>query len=145
MDFYIPGYYKGNKVTKYDIKSYMFKEEQYWFKSQYFDSFIEKIEKKGVIVTGNAQLLLVPYQDERLFFEKSIGVDLEKNVAEGNIVSLKLFFEELFTIAKKTTEFRTFVEQIENERKNDVDIFLKFLESKIAETLWSLFTSLILK
>ena len=138
IDFFLPGYDRIIKEEKIPIFQFKFKKRTYSFNSDEFDRVVEVLEAHGIKVTGRAQLLLVPYENNRLCLSDAMMFDLEKEEASGRIESTRLFIKFIIKIAKKTTEFEKFKRTIQRDRSRTA--FLAFLKAKLPDIFWEIVT-----
>lgn len=139
IDFYIPGYCKTSEIDEHYEDDYRFKNKQYSFSPQYFNEFVDELEKRNIKVTGRTQLLLLPYEHHHLLFDQAISFDLESDESGNKIESTKLFFESIFQIASETTAFEIFKARITHDRASNW--FFGFLKEKLPDALLSLIMS----
>lgn len=139
IDFYIPGYFRTMRADEHQNDQFEFKQHIYCFNKREYDRFVRMLERRRIKVTGRTQLLLVPYENHRLWLNEAIGFDLEKEEETGKIESTKLFFDFIIDISKKTTDFEEFKQKIQHSSVRA--IFLDFLKEKLPDTLWSLLTT----
>ena len=136
IDFYIPGYCKTSEIDEHYVDDYRFKNKKYSFSPQYFNEFIDELEKRNIKVTGRFQLLLLPYENHHLLFHQAISFDLESDESGNKIESTKLFFESIFQIASETTAFEVFKARINHDRASNW--FFGFLKEKLPDAILSL-------
>lgn len=136
IDFYIPGYCKTSEIDEHYVDDYRFKNKKYSFSPQYFNEFIDELEKRNIRVTGRTQLLLLPYENHHLVFDQAISFDLESDESGNKIESTKLFFESIFQIASETTAFEIFKARINHDRASNW--FVGFLKEKLPDAILSL-------
>ena len=117
IDFFLPGYDRIIKEEKIPIFQFKFKKRTYCFNSDEFDSVVAVLEGHGIKVTGRAQLLLVPYENNRLCLSDAMMFDLEKEEASGRIESTRLFIKFIIKIAKKRRNLKN-----SRERFNVTDL-----------------------
>lgn len=139
IDFYIPGYCKTSEIDEHYVDDYRFKNKKYSFSPQYFNEFIDELEKRNIRVTGRTQLLLLPYEHHHLLFDQAISFDLEGDESGNKIESTKLFFESIFQIASETTAFEIFKARITHDRASNW--FFGFQKEKLPDALLSLIMS----
>lgn len=138
IDFYIPGYCKTSEIDEHYAEDYRYKKNSYSFSPCLFNEFLDSLEERGIKVTGRTQLLLIPYENHHLLFDQAICFDLENDERKNKIQSIKLFFESIFEIAGKTTEFREFKSKINQERAKTW--ILDFIKENVPVTVWSSIT-----
>lgn len=138
IDFYLPGYCSTYEIDEHYKEDYKFQCRNYSFSVDYFNEFIDELEKRGVKITGRTQLLLVQYEGNKLLFRDALCFDLEGDENKGKIESTKLFFDSIFNIASETTIFDIFRTKIRQERINTS--FIKFLKENLPSTVLSLIT-----
>lgn len=139
IDFYLPGYTQITGGVGVSEEQFKLNGSTYSFSRREFDRFVDELERKGIKVTGRAQLLLVPYENRRFYFRKALNFDLEKDEATGKFESTKLFFDFIIEISRKTTEFDEFRKRIKLQRKGFV--FLNFFKEELPSLFFSLLTS----
>ena len=139
IDFYIPGYCKTAEIDEVYLEDFRFKGKSYSFSVEYYNEFIEKLEKMGVEVTGRTQFLLIPYENNKLQVNQALCFDLENDENKSKIVSTKLFFDSIFEISKETTQFEVFKRKIAQERVSAGVI--RFLKENLPNTVLSLILS----
>lgn len=139
IDFYLPGYTQITGGVGVSEEKFKLNGSTYSFSRREFDQFVDELERKGIRVTGRAQLLLVPYENRRFYFRKALNFDLEKGEATGKIESTKLFFDYIIEISRKTTEFDEFRKRIKLKRTGFV--FLDFFKEELPSLFLSLLTS----
>lgn len=83
--------------------------------------------------------MLVPYERGQLWFKDALVFDLEKDEASGKIESTKLFFDFIFDISKRTTDFNEFQKRIKLGRAKTT--FIDFVKDQLPSSLWSLVTA----
>lgn len=139
IDFYIPGYIRCTRYAKHSNSQLVYKTARYRFSLREFNGFLEELEHKGIKVTGRTQFLLVPYERGQLWFKDALVFDLEKDEASGKIESTKLFFDFIFDISKRTTDFNEFQKRIKLGRAKTT--FIDFVKDQLPSSLWSLVTT----
>lgn len=139
IDFYLPGYNQITRRTSVSEENFKLKGKLYSFSRREYNQFIDELEGKGVKVTGRTQLLLVPYENRRLYFREAMNFDLEKDESSGKIESTKLFFDFIIEISRKTTEFNVFKKKIKQRRSKCV--FLEFIKEELPSAFLSWLTS----
>lgn len=131
IDFYLPGYVKLQKEKNDSDITIRLGNEEYRFLPDDFDEFAKRMKEKGIKVTGRAQLLLVPYENGHLWFKDALVYDLEKSKEVERAGSVKLFFEYLIAISKKTTDFEIFKETIQGDMRRTA--ILDFVKEKLLD------------
>ena len=136
IDFYIPGYKKTPYSQIADLLHITYKGEKYRFSKETFNAFLDALEQRNIKLTGRTQLLLVPFENGRLLLKDALGFDLEKGEDVERVGSVKLFFDYLIEISKKTTDFEEYRKTIQQDRIKSA--FLDFLKEKAKDYFWSI-------
>lgn len=161
IDFYLPGYLESKvynemlSCCKFDFKPnqviidgeafdiLIFNNKRYFFSRNLFFNFTKQLQRSGISITGQTQLILVPYSHGRLIYHEAIVFDLEDDIRQKRIPSVKLFFDTIFEIASTTTDHRVFAKSIRNNRRNSE--VLDYIQDKLKNDTFDFFRSLFLR
>ena len=135
IDFFLPGYCHARDLANESV-NYTLRSEDYAFSPDLFDDFLDQMSTNRLEPTGHVELILASYHDTRLDLFNAIRFDIEKEEREGIILSPMHFFQQIFDIAKKTTEFEAFKGNIRDDRRRDA--IIAFVKEKLPDQLLGL-------